>query len=468
MISFRCAREGFETGATQLLGGFDGRDRREVHLYATSIRPEQLLVSMHEHLHHELHWSTGWGLVSAMAGLLSEADATSNVHRQRLRAVAAAANSTCRTVHEIFATTISAGAIGVLHSRQLLAGNSEYLAHLDNGVGLAGPTGTWPWQFRESASQMLLRALMQPAEVADIAERGFDRLRLRDVASAECQPDYRLGLVLAEAGQWWHATFEELIRDHPDRGGDRGGVWSRELPEDAADMEQLKAWEETVLIPTLQGTATRHLRRHGLAVLDQDAYLQVTTALRDSFAQLAPEDWQTELVVGSRAMTQEPLGAEREALVLHATPARLEAFSSEDLTAHATTFLFDPAEGRRHVLATWLPARVLARQLRGFVGDPFAEGPILALAGRPHLGDAGERIVPLAFMRPDVALADLVAMFSSLPTAVLTSLTVTAEQTTSQRSSPSTRCSCSSTCRCGCRSTDGSPVGGPSASGSSS
>ena len=52
---FACERVGFEAGtAGALLGVFDGTDRRDIHLYATSSREEQLLVSLHEHLHHEL------------------------------------------------------------------------------------------------------------------------------------------------------------------------------------------------------------------------------------------------------------------------------------------------------------------------------------------------------------------------------------------------------------------------------
>src|SRR5262249_48751128 len=132
---------------TVVLGGFDGRDSRELNVAAVAERPAQLLVSIHEQMHHELHWSTIWGLIGAMAGLLADAD----VRRDSLSAVADAVNGACWQVHEVFATTMSCGALGVTLARELLAGNDLYLGYLDEGLRLGGPAGAAPWQFRESA-----------------------------------------------------------------------------------------------------------------------------------------------------------------------------------------------------------------------------------------------------------------------------------------------------------------------------
>jgi hypothetical protein len=113
-----------------LLGGFDGRDRRELHVYAVDPGPEQMLVSMHEQLHHELHWSTLWGLTAAMAGLLAE----EGVDTDRLNDVATVMNASCRQVHEVFATTISSGVIGLEAAGRLLRGNERYLSYLAQGL----------------------------------------------------------------------------------------------------------------------------------------------------------------------------------------------------------------------------------------------------------------------------------------------------------------------------------------------
>jgi hypothetical protein len=66
--------------------------------------------------------------------------------------------------------------------RRLLARSPVYLSYLDEGFNLGGSADRWPWQFRESSAQTLLRTLMQPAEVAEPAGRGLERLRVRDVS----------------------------------------------------------------------------------------------------------------------------------------------------------------------------------------------------------------------------------------------------------------------------------------------
>jgi hypothetical protein len=120
-----------------VLGALDGSDRRDLSVYALPDRPSQPMVSMHEMLHHELHWSTGWGLVAAMAGLLTEADPALG----HLRRVAAAANGACRRVHEVFAITISCGAVGVEQGRRLLAETPVYPSYRDEGLNLGGSAG---------------------------------------------------------------------------------------------------------------------------------------------------------------------------------------------------------------------------------------------------------------------------------------------------------------------------------------
>jgi hypothetical protein len=180
---FQCANRDH----TQMLGSFDGRDSRQLMVFATE-QPAQLLVSIHEQLHHELQWSTAWGLIAAMAGLLANA----GINEQALSALARKANGSCWQVHEVFATAISSGAVGVPTARRLLAGNDLYLGYLEEGLRLGGRPDAAPWQLRESAMQMLLRSLMQPAELAELAERGFARLGPPDLESEGIHPDFRL------------------------------------------------------------------------------------------------------------------------------------------------------------------------------------------------------------------------------------------------------------------------------------
>jgi hypothetical protein len=90
-------------------------------------------------------------------------------------------------VHEVFATTISSGAVGVLEARGMLEGNNEYLGYLEAGLQLGG-YGGWPWQFRESAVQMVLRSLMPPRELLAIAELVLSAFDCETPHPCRCPP----------------------------------------------------------------------------------------------------------------------------------------------------------------------------------------------------------------------------------------------------------------------------------------
>lgn len=407
---------GCQDGLSVLLGSFDGRDRRTLFTHALAERPAQLLVSMHEQLHEELHWSTAWGVTSAMAGLLAKAD----VRAAELSATATDMNAACSTVHELFATTVSCGAVGVPAARMLLADNPLYLGYLNDGLALGGSSEVWPWQFRESAIQMLLRTLMQPAELADLAEAGLGHLTPRDISDVERHPNVRLGRIRDESGGWWSETFREILDAHPDRGGDTGGLWERHLPGDPDAMERLKAWEETVLIPALGATARRHLLAAGIAVLDQREYLEAVAALRASFLELAPDDWQVEVFTERHPMSEEMLGAEREALALADGPALAVICEADELPGRAVEFLLQGPDGP-HVLAAVLDRAVLRRQFAGIEEIPINGPPLLAMIGPPTRSN-DRRGVPIALMRPDVTPRALGAMFSSVPVIILSTL----------------------------------------------
>jgi hypothetical protein len=421
-IVFACELSGFEAlVGNALVGGFDGRDRRYLHSYAIGDRRAQLLVSHHEQLHHELHWSTTWGVVAAMAGLLAEA----GVDGERLAAVAAAANTACRWVHEVFATTISAGVLGIESSRELLAATPRYAGYLEDGLALGGAE-RWPWQFRESAMQMLLRSLMQPVELLAVAERGFERVRVRDIAPDGLAPDGRLRAVIGEAGGWWTERFSELLREHPDRGGDRGDSRSRQLPDEPEAMERLKEWEEVVLIPALQDVATERLRRHGIGVLDPSEYLEAVNALTESLLRLGPDDWRVEILAERRPLNAEPLGAEREAIFLHRSRARVELIDQEELARRPTEFLAEAPGIGKHVFALYVLRSVAQQQFVGLEQAGSDGPPLLALVGKVS-GDGEGRLVTLVVLRPEITPRQLQDMFTSVPLLALTTLSTTRE-----------------------------------------
>jgi hypothetical protein len=117
-----------------------------------------------------------------------------------------------------------------------------------------------------------------------------NQLRIAEVATEPAHPDVRLAAVGEDVGGWCGRTFAEVLDAHPALAVDTGGEWELHLPDHPDAMEQLKEWEEIVLIPALRDATRRRLSAAGFAVLTQDEYLEVIEALRQSFVELAPDD----------------------------------------------------------------------------------------------------------------------------------------------------------------------------------
>lgn len=420
---FFCQKVGFESvgEAGGLLGAFDGGDRRVVRIDQIRSSAEQLLVSAHEQMHHELQWSTAWGVTAAMSSLLAEA----GIRPATLSNVALIANEAARNVHEVFATTISCGVLGVPESRLVLGDNDRYVRYLNSGLMLGGPV-EWPWQFRESAIQMLLRSLMQPVELLDVAEKGFAGIRVRDIADVSVQPDARLRTIADLAPAWWGEVFAELSSEFPDRGGDTGGLWERNLPETHEAMDALKTWEESTLIPRLANVASVRLSEVGIRVLDGVEYLGLAEALQASFVSLGPEDWEVSVLTGPRRLTDEPLGAEREALQFREEPWPARVVEEHDLVDNATHFLSTEFLDEPYIVALFAEPAVYRHQLAGFEWLGDEGGVLLSMVGAVNLEGPGAS-VPVAMMQPGVSPQALAQMFTSLPVLTVTTLSTTRE-----------------------------------------
>ncbi|MFC5219689.1 hypothetical protein [Streptomyces coerulescens] len=151
-VAFPCARDGLAaTLQSGLLGGHGGAGAWSLALRNIRDGDEQLMVETHEGLHHELQASTGYGLIAAMALLLSKRGFRPLVLPELFDVMVEGS----RRTHEVFATTLSASLAGVRQARSMLDGNTTYLGYLARGLGPAGADAI-PWHLRETASAGLV------------------------------------------------------------------------------------------------------------------------------------------------------------------------------------------------------------------------------------------------------------------------------------------------------------------------
>jgi hypothetical protein len=176
-LPFRCASD-----ASVILGAHDGIESWTVHLHAQRSRAEQRLVSAHERLHHELHTTSPWGFLMAIAA--GQPDGTGALLWRWLA-------ECCRVTHEVFATYFAV-LLDDAHPR-MLAGNSLYEGYLGIGGELrehSQRTGALP----DLQVDGLLRALMAPAQLLELEPPEILTMRLADVRDSWL-PDQRLAEV---------------------------------------------------------------------------------------------------------------------------------------------------------------------------------------------------------------------------------------------------------------------------------
>ncbi|MEQ1736480.1 MAG: hypothetical protein ABL886_08755 [Rhodoglobus sp.] len=162
-----------------------------VHRQALAGSIEQIVVSLHERLHHELQHTTAWGLMTEMVARLAE----SQPHRRdQFKRLARFGRDASRTAHEVFATGHSIGS----HERRLrwLSANEPYQRYYDLAVVLAGG------QFDEKrfGFDALVRCAMAAPELEPLLARGLERLRVRDLDHPVLRPDSRLERIVASIG----------------------------------------------------------------------------------------------------------------------------------------------------------------------------------------------------------------------------------------------------------------------------
>ncbi|MBW4700482.1 MULTISPECIES: hypothetical protein [unclassified Micromonospora] len=326
-------------------GAYDGSDSWALTMGSLTGPAQVSMTELHEALHHELQRSSGWGLLATGAGIL----ARSGFRRHTLREVFLRLVDQSRDSHETYATTLSAIVTGVDAARELLVGNREYLAYLDRGLALVDVAGDWPWQFRISAIDAVLRVCMRPAMSLDLVHRGFRQLASDDVAAGRDSPDRRLAVFEQTGGpQSWTQLFAAVRAEFPERGGDDGAARPRA---GSPGFERLRQFEEEVLGPRCHAHVCEVLDRAGLGSVGSHQQSALATAYRDAVAEVDPE---TAALI---TVARERLAAHEDGLELHRQRVLLRA----PLTAEFAS-VAESAGGEDHVCGLWLDGAVAKGQ----------------------------------------------------------------------------------------------------------
>lgn len=311
--SFWCVRHEAVLGEYQT-------GRWVVHRPALASPIDQIVVPLHERLHHELQHSSPWGLMTEMLAAIAKAQPT---YREQFERLARFGRIASRTAHEIYATGHSVGT----DARRLgwLAGNKAYQRFYDLAVQLAGGDLDGG-RLRFDA---LVRCAMAPTDLAQLLESGLDTLRIRDLDIVDMRPDARLVRILGS-------------RSAIEAPGDPDG---RTVPE-------LESYHDAV---------TEQVRAAGIPVLDAHGIRAAFGAIIASVATL-DAGLHSRLEVDS---VREPVAddletGQREQIVLRASPLPLQVGAGGSEAERAFVNV-DPEIGP-FVLLTWVKSTILRQQ----------------------------------------------------------------------------------------------------------
>lgn len=356
---FACASGVF---AHTLLGVHDGRESWTVMVGRERSPTEQLLVSLHEKKHHELHTSSPWGLYMMTAGGPTPSDT-----------LVSRLGEGCRQTHELFATYFSVGEDGDF--MDLLVGNPTYLGYYKRARQLGGTGPVVSHRLIDA----LLRSAMAGAELLELSGRD-----ILDLGSSEIRerwmPDSRL------------RAIEDVISGLP-------------LPSDLDDLDTdpdgLVSYRDAVSeILTGAGIATMDFdqqRRWTQQVVAELEASEVADGFRFSVELVEPED--------RLASDLDDLGRER--LQLHPTRLPVELVSPDDLRERATDFARTHAELGVHSLLIWLRRDLVTRQFDlAPAGDVDTTRPLLGLLSCDRVnGEPVARICAFDHVTPAVLWA---------------------------------------------------------------
>ncbi|MFF3333189.1 hypothetical protein ACFYWX_27160 [Streptomyces sp. NPDC002888] len=347
---------------SDVLGAYDGLEAWTLHATALTDRDEQVVVSLHERLHHELQHTTPWGLVARFSADLARL----GVLTERLRLLFRFCRESSRLVHETYATTLSIG--DDTAALRFLGEGSDYRRYFDQGRRLLGGLDWETGRFRVDA---VLRAAMAPAALEPAYAGGFEAVRTRDLNAPDTRPDARLETILAlDLPQFGPQGLG------PHSGPDELGVFFDEVAE--------------------------CLTRQGLPTLRTAPVRALIDDLFEDVARLSPElRARMELDTVRDPVPDDIEEHQRERIRLHDTgPLPLEIVPQAEIAARAADFARHHDRLGKHVLLVWARADLLARQFARPNALEQREGFVVALQAAGHDSE-GRAVARLGLLETD-------------------------------------------------------------------
>jgi hypothetical protein len=356
--SYWCAR----SGGSEIVGSYDGLESWTIFAANLTAREEQVMVSLHERLHHELQHSSPWGLVTRFAADLARL----GVDRPRLSRLGAYCREQARYVHECYATTLSVGDDPTALS--YLADNPVYTAFYKTGRGLLTDLD---WEQGRFFVDAVLRAAMSPVAVSSAMRSGYGTVRIADLDAPTTRPDDRLAAVCA-------LDLPAIPAEHlgPHSTPDELGVYFDEV--------------------------SNLLDRHGIPTLKTAEVRRLVASLFDDIARLSP-DLRDRIELDTRRdhIADDLEEHTRERIVLHdGGPLPLEIVPMNEIAGRVSDLARDHETLGTHVLMVWARSDILSRQ---FLAPNPLQGRQGFVIGFQAAGtdDAGHAVVRLGMLNTD-------------------------------------------------------------------
>jgi hypothetical protein len=412
-IVFSCTRNGLaETLERRLLGGYDGAGAWVLDLANITNGQEQQMVETHEALHHELQASAGLGLVTAMASML----ARRGIRRHALREFFLRSVDGSQATHELFATTLSAVPAGITRSRELLRDNPTYLAHLERGLALGGTDQT-PLRYRELAASAITQCCMAPAGVLDLLDTGFGTLTWRLIRGG--MPDERLAAVdQADGRASWSGLLADLAAEYPDFANGDGDPDRRHLPDDPADLAELRVFEEDIMLRRCYEHACDILSAAGLPSVAWSEREDLARAVLAQADQVDPDlAERLNLVSQRRSAVQDMLEYDRQQVRLR-PPLTAQVLTPDTTPTALDAFTATDEDGDPHACGVWLASAVVRKQF-AVPQDIALPDPVVALLIRIRTAD-GSPVVRLGLLPSSITPRACQQLLGDVPLLVLT------------------------------------------------